>query len=72
MLRAAARALGEGSPALADPTDPLLPPLHEIRGAARRIARAVGEEAQRQGHAESGGESLEERIDRIFWDPAYE
>jgi malate dehydrogenase (oxaloacetate-decarboxylating) len=72
MLRAAARELGECSPARSDPNAPLLPPLTEIRGVTRRLARAVAAEAQRQGHADpTSPEALNAAIDREFWEPAY-
>jgi malate dehydrogenase (oxaloacetate-decarboxylating) len=69
MLRAAARALAEQSPAAGGP---LLPPLDEIRSVSKELAAAVGTEAQRQGHAdETTPEELRARIDRTFWEPAY-
>ena len=49
MMLAAARALGEHSPARTDPSGSLLPALRDVRGVARAIATAVGLEAQRAG-----------------------
>jgi len=72
MLRAAARELGECSPARNDSDAPLLPPLPEIRTLTRRLARAVAAEAQRQGLAEPmTPEALDAAISREFWEPAY-
>jgi malate dehydrogenase (oxaloacetate-decarboxylating) len=72
MLRAAARELGECSPARTDPNAPLLPPLPEIRKLTRRLARAVAAEAQRQGLADpTSPEALDAAITREFWEPAY-
>ena len=51
MMLAAARALGEQSPALNDPSGSLLPALRDVRAVARAIATAVGLEAQRAGLA---------------------
>jgi malate dehydrogenase (oxaloacetate-decarboxylating) len=47
MMLAAARALGEHSPARTDPSGSLLPALRDVRAVARAIATAVGLEAQR-------------------------
>jgi malate dehydrogenase (oxaloacetate-decarboxylating) len=47
MLLAAARALGDHSPALQDPTGSLLPRVNTIRDVALDIAYAVGAKAQR-------------------------
>jgi malate dehydrogenase (oxaloacetate-decarboxylating) len=72
MLRAAARELGECSPARTDPNGPLLPPLSEIRTVTRRLARAVAAEGQRQGLADSTSpEALDAAIAHEFWEPAY-
>ena len=51
MMLAAARAVGEHSPALTDPFDSLLPALRDARSVARAIATAVGLEAPRAGVA---------------------
>ena len=51
MMLAAARALGEHSPARTDPSGSLLPALRDVRAVARAIATAVGLEAQRAGVA---------------------
>ena len=72
MLLAAARALGERSPALRDRNASLLPSLRELRAVARHIALAVGLEAMREGHAPPvEREELARRIAETQWIPAY-
>ena len=72
MMIAAARALGENSPALRDPQAPLLPALKELHRVAREIAFAVGSEAQRAGLADpSSPEELRARIGAAQWTPDY-
>ena len=51
MLLAGARALGDHSPALQDPTGSLLPRVKTIRDVALDIANAVGTKAQKEGLA---------------------
>lgn len=73
MMLAAARALGEHSPARADPAGSLLPALRDIRAVARAIATAVGLEAQRAGVApKTSPEVLRERVAATQWTPDYE
>jgi malate dehydrogenase (oxaloacetate-decarboxylating) len=72
MMIAAARALGENSPALRDPSGSLLPPLTELRRVARDIAFAVGAEAQRSSVADPlSAEELHARIAAMQWTPSY-
>jgi malate dehydrogenase (oxaloacetate-decarboxylating) len=72
MFLAAARALAQHSPALADPTAPLLPALTGLRRAAVEIAFAAGEQAQREGlAAKSSAESLRNAIVSAQWAPVY-
>jgi len=72
MMLAAARALGANSPALKDPSAPLLPPLTDIRQAAAEIAFAVGIEAQKGGVApQLGQDELRRRVQETQWSPAY-
>ncbi|HUJ31480.1 MAG TPA: NAD-dependent malic enzyme [Candidatus Acidoferrum sp.] len=72
MMIAAAKALGENSPALRDPVASLLPSLKDLRQVARDIAFAVGTEAQRAGLAEpSSPEELRDRIAATQWTPEY-
>jgi len=72
MFLAAARALGDASPARADRNAALFPPLEEITQISRRIALATAAQAQREGLAEptTPGE-LERRVDAARWDLRY-
>ena len=72
MFLAAARALAEQSPALSDPTAPLLPALTGLRRAAIEIAMAAAEQAQREGLApKTSPESLRDAIISSQWAPHY-
>jgi malate dehydrogenase (oxaloacetate-decarboxylating) len=72
MMLAAARALGEGSPARANPSDSLLPALRDVRAVARAIATAVGLEAQRAGVApKTSPQELSNRVSAAQWTPEY-
>jgi malate dehydrogenase (oxaloacetate-decarboxylating) len=72
MMLAAARSLGEHSPARANPSDSLLPSLRDVRSVARAIATAVGLEAQRAGIArKTSPEELRARIEAAQWTPEY-
>jgi malate dehydrogenase (oxaloacetate-decarboxylating) len=72
MMLAAARALGEYSPALKDPNAALLPGLGQIREVARGIALAVGLAAQRDGVAAvTGRDELQARVIANQWVPEY-
>jgi malate dehydrogenase (oxaloacetate-decarboxylating) len=73
MVMAAARALGENSPALKDPAAPLLPPLTEIRKLVIDIAVAVGEAAQAGGVApQTSHDVFRQRVMAAQWTPEYE
>lgn len=72
MFVAAARVLSEFSPALQDSTAPLYPKLDKVREVSRRVALAVGLEAQRAGlAAEIALPELEARIEAKMWTPDY-
>ena len=73
MMLAAARTLAEHSPALADPSAPLLPALTDLRNLAVDIAYAVAQEAQRSGMAPPLGppSSPRSHILSCQWSPAY-
>jgi malate dehydrogenase (oxaloacetate-decarboxylating) len=72
MFLAAARALAASSPALKDPSAPLLPALQDLREVSREIAYAVGCDAQRGGHApRCPPESLMQSVTAAQWTPAY-
>src|ERR1700733_12243182 len=72
MMRIAAAALGDASPALADPAQPLLPAWSDVPDVAVRIAQAVAAQAVADGVApKRGNEELTERIAQVRWTPAY-
>lgn len=72
MFVAAARALSDLSPARRDPSQPLLPPLSEVRQVSKHVAIAVATEAQRAGLAEPmSREEFLRRIDAVMWTPTY-
>ena len=72
MMRVAAATLGEASPALNDPNQPLLPSWSDTPDVAIRIAQAVAEQAVAEGVApKRSSEELAERITRVHWHPVY-
>ena len=72
MILAAARALGDQSPALHDASAPLLPALTNLRAVAAEIAIAVSLEAGRAGVAPKTSEAeLRQRVVATQWLPAY-
>jgi malate dehydrogenase (oxaloacetate-decarboxylating) len=73
MMQAAARKLAEYSPALANPSASLLPPLTEVRQSTLAVAIAVGAEAQHRGVAPATSkEELERRVQVTQWSPKYD
>jgi malate dehydrogenase (oxaloacetate-decarboxylating) len=72
MFFAAASTLADLSPALHDPDASLFPDLSTIRDVSRRVALAVAQMAQAQGHADpTSPEELERRIRAKTWIPRY-
>jgi len=72
MLLAAARELGRHSPAIADPSAPLLPRLENIREVVAEIAFAIARQAQEDGVAPPSSEDdLREHIADTQWLPQY-
>ncbi len=72
MLLAAARVLGENSPALVDASASLLPALTEVRKVAAEIAIAIGLEAQKADVApKTTEEELRNQVTASQWVPAY-
>jgi malate dehydrogenase (oxaloacetate-decarboxylating) len=70
MFSAAARVLSEFSPALTDPDAPLYPPLESVREISRKVAVAVGIEAQQAGLAEiTSRDELEQNVRDKMWRP---
>jgi malate dehydrogenase (oxaloacetate-decarboxylating) len=73
MLQAAAEALGERSPALADRSASLLPPVTQLRDTAVHIATAVAKAAVADGVAPPADEGeLAARVAASQWTPAYD
>jgi malate dehydrogenase (oxaloacetate-decarboxylating) len=72
MMLAAARALGENSPARKNPSGSLLPVVDDLRTVAVEIATAVGLEAQHSGLApKTSAEELRARVAARQWMPEY-
>jgi malate dehydrogenase (oxaloacetate-decarboxylating) len=72
MMRVAAATLGDASPALADPNQPLLPAWEDVPEVAVRIAHAVGLQAVADGVApKRSADELKERIAQVRWTPEY-
>ena len=72
MMRIAAATLGEASPALADPDQPLLPSWSDAPDVAVRIAQAVAVQAVKEGVApKRSSDEIAERIAQVRWMPAY-
>jgi malate dehydrogenase (oxaloacetate-decarboxylating) len=72
MFVEAARVLSDFSPMLTDPDAPLYPPLERVREISRKVALAVGVEAQRAGLARpTCREELERNVTDKMWQPSY-
>ncbi|HYL97871.1 MAG TPA: malic enzyme-like NAD(P)-binding protein, partial [Blastocatellia bacterium] len=72
MFMAAAEALSDLSPAFTDSGGPLLPEIDRVREVSRRVAIAVGVEAQKEGLAPAmEAEEWEHRVDTVMWQPRY-
>jgi malate dehydrogenase (oxaloacetate-decarboxylating) len=72
MMRVAAATLGEASPALADPNQPLLPAWSDVPDVAVRIAHAVAVAAVAGGVApKRSDDELADRIAKVRWTPEY-
>jgi malate dehydrogenase (oxaloacetate-decarboxylating) len=72
MMRVAASTLGDASPALTDPDQPLLPAWSDVPDVAVRIAQAVGAQAVADGVApKRSSEELAARIAQVRWTPDY-
>lgn len=72
MMRTAAAALGDASPALHDPEAPLLPAWADVPDVASRIAHAVAVQAVDGGVApERSSDELAQRIVDMRWTPEY-
>jgi malate dehydrogenase (oxaloacetate-decarboxylating) len=72
MMRAAAATLGDASPALTDPDQPLLPAWSDVPDVAVGIAHAVAAQAVADGIApKRSNEELTQRIAQVRWTPVY-
>lgn len=76
LLVAATKALASTAPALKDPTAALLPDVTEVRDISVKIAKAVIQEAAKEGLNEepfipTGDADLEEWIRDQMWEPRY-
>jgi malate dehydrogenase (oxaloacetate-decarboxylating) len=72
MMRVAAATLGDASPALADPNQPLLPAWSDVPDVAVRIAHAVAVQAVADGDApKRSADELTKRIAQVRWTPEY-
>jgi malate dehydrogenase (oxaloacetate-decarboxylating) len=72
MMMAAAKALGDQSPALRDPAASLLPNVRTIRDVAREVAYAVAARAKDEGLApEFGQEKGRQAVAESQWAPEY-
>ncbi|MEV7094862.1 NAD-dependent malic enzyme [Amycolatopsis sp. NPDC051045] len=72
MMRVAAKTLGEASPALTDPDEPLLPAWDDVPEIATRIATAVARQAVEDGVAPGKSEDdIAQVVRRTRWTPEY-
>jgi malate dehydrogenase (oxaloacetate-decarboxylating) len=72
MMRVAAATLGDASPALTSPDQPLLPAWSDVPDVAVHIAHAVGVQAVADGVApKRSADELTERIAQVRWTPEY-
>jgi malate dehydrogenase (oxaloacetate-decarboxylating) len=72
LFLAAARVLSGCVPPQSGPDAPLLPPLEDLPAVSRRIALAVGLEAERRGLApQAAPEDWERTLDARRWEPRY-
>ena len=72
MMRVAAATLGDASPALSDPVQPLLPAWPDVPAVAMRIAQAVAAQAVADGVApRRSNDELAQRIAQVHWTPEY-
>jgi malate dehydrogenase (oxaloacetate-decarboxylating) len=72
MMRVAAATLGDASPALTDPDQPLLPAWSDVPDVAIRIAHAVAVQAIADGVApKRADEEISQRIEQVHWNPEY-
>ena len=72
MIMAAAKALASLSPACADQSAPLLPPIAEARKVSLVVAEAVGKQAIADGVGKTGSATdFAEKLCAYVWEPVY-
>ena len=72
MFLAAARALSALAPSRSDQRASLYPHVESVRSTSRTVALAVAEEALRSGTGQRiDGQSIEQRVDAMIWEPRY-
>jgi malate dehydrogenase (oxaloacetate-decarboxylating) len=71
MIKTAALALAELSPARKDKNASLLPPLESIRSVSRTVARAAGRKAIEEGLTEVTEGAFEAALPANIWEPVY-
>jgi malate dehydrogenase (oxaloacetate-decarboxylating) len=72
MIMASAKALAGLSPALTDPSAPLLPPIADCRKVSLVVAEAVAKQAMADATAEKvDGKTLRQRLRDYVWEPVY-
>jgi len=72
MIMASAKALAKLSPALQDPSAPLLPPIADCRKVSMVVAEAVAKQAMADGTAfPMDDETLRECLLEYVWEPVY-
>jgi malate dehydrogenase (oxaloacetate-decarboxylating) len=71
MMMAAAKALASVSPALENPSAPLLPAIADSRRVAIAVAEAVGRQAISDGISELDPSTLSDELRAYVWNPVY-
>jgi malate dehydrogenase (oxaloacetate-decarboxylating) len=72
MIKAAALALADLSPARRDKSASLLPPLESIRSVSRTVATAAGRKAIQQGLTHLDEAGFEAALEANIWEPVYQ
>lgn len=72
MIKAAAIALAELAPTRQSKSANLLPPLASIRSVSLAIAKAVGDQAIKDGSATVDEDQFEQKLAANIWEPVYE
>jgi malate dehydrogenase (oxaloacetate-decarboxylating) len=72
MIKASALALADLSPTRQNKGGALLPPLSSIRSVSKVVARAVGQQAIREGLAKMNELEFEKELVANIWEPVYE